>query len=601
MSLQTKLLSALISLALIPLAVFGMIAYSRSTTTLSGVEQEDLRGAVDSVDRAFTLIKQDILRTIPDYSNWDELQKQISSDAPDQKFLDDNFGLDAAASVLSIHHLTTTGIWNKAGKSIYGVGQVDTITKQIPDILTAGSAISDPQVTFTIIDKEVYIITWAPILNNAAQDPQGVLMIGRPLSSADTDQLKALTGHDVALYTGNQQLAASQDPKVTLTPSTQDLQSAALGQQVLNLNDAGTALGYQPIKDAGGKPVATIVVWQSRATINAAQSSILGVLLPAFVIMAVLAFIVAFALRGSIAKPLIDIAHSADQIAGGDLSQRVPMPKSHDELERLAKAFNRMADTGGGRVGASEAENLRLRAQDEYRLKLLTEVTEAIQAPISEIQMAGQTLDMEMYGALNEPQRASVQAIRTAIGAEQTILNDLLDYSRAQRRQLQIKNEGVALDALLSESAATASKQYAGKFIELQQSIPAGLPSVSADRKRIRQALDLSLDWMFELIPPRGTLTLSAAPNGKQVEVSIAGSGKSLSEEEQSKLFDLFYYPRHSAQEKRHNAATGSSSLGLAFIRALLEQQGGTLDIRPQPGVGNTLTLRVPIVGAAGD
>jgi signal transduction histidine kinase len=592
MPLRTRLLLSLMLIAVIPLTLFGLTAYQVSTSSLIGIERNSLEGALDSVDRALVDIRSNLVRYLRDYVNWDDIHAQAAKDAPDPEWVQTNLAPDNPTSTVNSLGLQLLGIWNSADKLVYTVGPVETIAPDLAEQLKNALAATEPYAALVSISPDVYIITLASIRTSQAKDPNGVLLFGRKLGADELNQIKALTGYEVALYSGLQQIATTQAG--TLIPSPNKLQNAATGQQDFDQTDPNVALAYRPLLNDAGKPIATFVIWKSRSAVAAAQTSIAGTLTLWFALGALLAVIVAVLLGRSITRPLLAMAERADRMAAGDLSQPVVAPSStNDELGRLANAFNQMASRIGERIGESEAENLRLQAIDEYRLKLLTAITKALYTPLDNIRSHSESLEMRLYGTLNEAQQRSVSAIHRAVSLADALLSDLVDFAQAQQKQLRIFRERVPLGEVVQAAAVEIQPHYDSKHIQFTSVLPDNLPPVLADRTRIYQILSNLLDFAFDLSIPGGRVELSAIEQGNDVRVSISDTSNGLSPDEQARLFELFYYPEKDGQHDKQARPFGNG-LGLAFVKALVEQQSGKLTVDVQRDKGNTFTFTLP-------
>jgi signal transduction histidine kinase len=320
----------------------------------------------------------------------------------------------------------------------------------------------DPITVLMTFGPDIYLISFSAIRDSAGNDPNGLLLMGRKLGLDDLNQIKALTAYDVAFYKGEQQIASVQAQ--ALTPSPADLQSAAQDKMVFNQIDPNIALAYKPLQDEDGNALATMVVWRSRQAVTAAQASISSTFVIWFAVTAVLATVVAFFLGRSIARPLLGMADRATKMAAGDLSQRMMAPyRARDAVVQLVDAFNEMAAKVGTRITDSTRENERLIAVDEYRLNLLTAISQALRTPLSNIRSHSDSLDMALYGSLNDAQRRSVGVIRRAVGIAEALLTDLVDFARAQQKQLQIVRSRLLLVDIVLNVSDAVKQRYADR------------------------------------------------------------------------------------------------------------------------------------------
>lgn len=588
MSLRTRLLLSFIVIAIVPLALFGLTSYQAATTSLNAVERDNLSGALDSVNRAFDDIQKTLSRTVQDNSNWDDLHDQVAKDPTDADWMKTNFSPDVPTSTVNTFNLNVFSVWRGSDKSLFSVGPADQVSQKLGDKLPNILSANKPQALFLTVDKDIYLTSFASIRTSKGEDPNGVILMGRVLGKDDLAQIKALTGYDVALYQGQNQVAIAATE--TVTPGPTDLQVAATGKQVFNQSDPTVALAYQPIKDDAGNTLATVVVWRPRQAVTAGQTSIAGTLAVSFAVAAALAVIVSILLGRSIAQPLLAMADRAAKMSAGDLSQRMVAPwRAKDEVGRLAEAFNEMADKVGTRVTTSESENVRLQAMDEFRLNLLTAITQALRGPLSSIKTHSEELDMALYGSLTEPQRRSTSVIRRAAAVQEALLADLMDFARAQQHQLQISRARLRLQTAVRDVLTTVQPRYADRNVELTVRVPEDLPPLFADNTRVEQILETLLGWAYDYSLPGGQIILSAVPERGVMAISVSDTSGGLSVEDQQHVFDLFYHPSRNGKE-----AVTSNGLGLALIKVLIEQQGGSIRLEVLPGRGNVFTFTLP-------
>ncbi len=590
MSLRTRLLLSLTLLALVPLILFGLTANAAATSSLINVERDNLEEALTSVKGGLVYIQANGVKTLKDYSDWDDMHTAVDKSPADQDFLKTTFDPGSSGSTTNSFNLALVGVWDKDNQSLYSLGPVDEFVKQTGAKVKIVLDNSEQAPTLLAIGSDIYMIAYRPIRTTAGKDSNGMLAFGRKLGADDIDQLHKLTGYDMALYRGQTSIATTMKGGVTPAPGA--LQAIiAKGEDVFDQNNQDIALAYSPLRDLHNQIIATIVIWRPRAATQAAQSSISSTLALAFGFGAVLALIVAFLLGRSITRPLLIMADTADKIASGDLSQRVSAP-SKDELGRLAYAFNQMTEKVGHRVEESEKESSRLQELDEFRLNLLTAITQALQAPVNNIKNHVSALSMSLYGALNEPQRRSVESIARSTAMEEALVADLVDFAQAQQKQLRVARERVPLREVLQDAMRSIEGRYKDKPIRFNSLIPNDLPPVFADRTRMEQVLSGLLDWAYNNSKPNGQVTFSAVALPRIVQIKVTDTSDGLSSEMLPKVFDLFYHPNGKPAERSTSDASGG--LGLALVKALIEQQGGNITVEVDPGKGNVFTFTIP-------
>jgi two-component system sensor histidine kinase BaeS len=109
-----------------------------------------------------------------------------------------------------------------------------------------------------------------------------------------------------------------------------------------------------------------------------------------------------------------------------------------------------------------------------------------------------------------------------------------------------------------------------------------------ADPARLHQVVLIVLDNALRHTPPGGSISLSARPDGKQVQIQVTDTGSGISAADLPHVFERFY---RSAEAR---AEGGGSGLGLAIARALVEAMQGHITLESTAGQGTTVTLMLP-------
>ena len=116
------------------------------------------------------------------------------------------------------------------------------------------------------------------------------------------------------------------------------------------------------------------------------------------------------------------------------------------------------------------------------------------------------------------------------------------------------------------------------------------MPPVRGDAARISQILANLLSNAHKYTAEGGTITISAAREGKMLRISVADTGVGMTEEELSHLFTRFYRAKHPGTQD-----VGGTGLGLSITKMLVEMHGGTMAVQSVPEVGSTFSFTLPI------
>lgn len=170
------------------------------------------------------------------------------------------------------------------------------------------------------------------------------------------------------------------------------------------------------------------------------------------------------------------------------------------------------------------------------------------------------------------------------------LVADLLDISRFEVGNLGLELSEVSLQGLMAELTESMHGQFEQKQLELSVKIPSKLRAVWADRERCAQVFSNLLTNAVRYTPEGGHITISGKLVRDYVEVTVRDTGEGIRPENQARIFEKFV--RLSNNGKR---PPGSTGLGLAITKTLVETQGGSIRLESEYGKGSAFTVALPV------
>jgi signal transduction histidine kinase len=226
--------------------------------------------------------------------------------------------------------------------------------------------------------------------------------------------------------------------------------------------------------------------------------------------------------------------------------------------------------------------------------ELLAIVTHDLRSPLTTISVGTSLLD---EGAPSEKERAEIlQIIMRATYRMERLLADLLEVSGMEGgRTLPIQPCRMDLVTLLTEVRDAFVPQARAKGRRLECRLPEKLPFVYADRNRVHQVLGNLIGNALKFTPEGGRITVTADHSDRHACCSVTDTGPGMTEEERSRLFDVFWQAPGKA-----NLGIG---LGLKIAKAIVDGHGGVMRVESRPGAGSTFSFTLPLVNGscAGD
>lgn len=285
------------------------------------------------------------------------------------------------------------------------------------------------------------------------------------------------------------------------------------------------------------------------------------------------ALAVSSVLARGMSRPIGELSAALERIAADDLSVRVA-PSGARELKRLGESFNAMAE----RLAAAR-EALQHAEREAAWREVAQYVAHEIKGMLTPL---GSRLDSLRHSLGSGPQ-ADAAARREEIAAMERSLEDLdrLAQQFSQYARLpQPRLEPVDLAELacrVAEGRGAKTTSGAGKPL-----------AVRADRMLISRALDNLVLNAREASPPGAPVELHvAAENGKAV-VEVLDRGPGLPPGLRGRLFEPFVSTKQRG-----------SGLGLALVRAIVQEHGGTIALEDRDGGGACARLTLPLAAGA--
>ena len=291
------------------------------------------------------------------------------------------------------------------------------------------------------------------------------------------------------------------------------------------------------------------------------------------VLVGIIAVILGVLLSRSLSAPFVALSKAAREIGSGDLQQRVPVNNHSQELDDLARSFNRMAD---------DLENA-----EKLRKNMLADISHELRTPLA-------VLSGQLQAALDKVYALDEEKLANLYGQTQHLIrlvDDLHLLTQAEAHQLPLAIATVNLEDLWHELSDNFSLDAQEKGIQFRVEEMDQLPRIQADPGRLRQVFSNLLANAIKHTPPGGEIIVSSVIEEEQIALEIRDTGEGITPEQITHLFDRFY-----RVDTSRTRDTGGSGLGLAIVKALVEIHGGkVLAESAGHNKGSTFTVILPI------
>jgi PAS domain S-box-containing protein len=171
------------------------------------------------------------------------------------------------------------------------------------------------------------------------------------------------------------------------------------------------------------------------------------------------------------------------------------------------------------------------------------------------------------------------------------LLDELLDVNRIARGQFVIERELVDVRDVLTRAIETSRPLIDSRRHGLEVSVPDQPARVLGDALRLTQTFVNLLNNAAKYTPEGGSIRLSAAVRGAEIEVRVIDNGAGIERDMLEKVFDLFVQVDSTMQH-----ALGGLGVGLALVRRVVELHGGNVLARSEGKTyGAEFVVRLPL------
>lgn len=276
-------------------------------------------------------------------------------------------------------------------------------------------------------------------------------------------------------------------------------------------------------------------------------------------------------------EPVERMAVKAEEITQHNLSERLPVVESGDELERLSISLNHMI---------SRLEDA-LRGSKQF----VADASHELRTPLTVIR--GELESLAQDGRLARETREALGSVLEEVERLAEIVESLFALSRLDAGEAH--SEWLRFD--LAELAATTAEQMSllatDKNVLVECESTPGV-TVEGDRARLKQVIVNLLDNAIKYTPSGGRVRLSVRREEGFAVLDVADNGVGIAPEALPHVFKRFYRVDGSRSREQ-----GGAGLGLAIVKSICTAHGAEVEVVSSPGQGSRFRMRQPLAGEA--
>lgn len=249
-----------------------------------------------------------------------------------------------------------------------------------------------------------------------------------------------------------------------------------------------------------------------------------------------------------------------------------------DELGHLDRTFHQMADS--------------LHESQRQKQEFMAMVSHDLRSPLMSVKCTFEMLEDGVFGQLPSRASARVNGANNSVERLIVLINDLLDIEKVEAGKFDLFIRQESVKEIVARSVESVMSLADAKAIEIQQEVTD--IQVEADSDRLVQVVVNLLSNAIKFSPNGSSISINALRNGDWLELRIKDQGPGIPEDFRESIFDRFQQAKTGEHGKK-----GSTGLGLAICKAIIEEHKGNIGVYCEHGNGSTFWFRIPAARVA--
>lgn len=288
--------------------------------------------------------------------------------------------------------------------------------------------------------------------------------------------------------------------------------------------------------------------------------------------------ILAWFVTSRVTEPVREAAQIADQIASGDLDQRMQV-RGEDDIARLAGSVNEMA-------ASLQRQIVRLETLSQLQQQFVSDVSHELRTPLTTVRMASEMI-YEARGDFDPDMARSAELLRNQVDRFDILLSDLLEMSKIDAGASPLIFGAVDL-AKLTETLLQEANHIAQEHSTSFNYSGTSNALVFADHRRVSRIIRNLLVNAVEHCEG-STIDVQVATNESCVSISVRDHGQGIAEADIPRVFGRFW-----RADPARPRTLGGTGLGLSISAEDAQLHGGKIDVWGLPGKGAQFVLSLP-------
>ena len=276
--------------------------------------------------------------------------------------------------------------------------------------------------------------------------------------------------------------------------------------------------------------------------------------------------------------PVDGIIRNARSITLQNISGRLPVPQTKDELQRLAETLNEMID--------------RLELAFRRVTRFTADASHELRAPVAFIRATAEIALLESRPP--KRYRSALGDVLVEAKRMTKLIEDLLTLARADAGSSHLAMLPTDLSEPLRDACQQGIVLAQAKQIQFSRRIQEGPAAALGDADALRRLFLALIDNAVKYTPAKGNVEVEMTRGGGRIEVIVRDSGIGIAPEDVDQIFERFY-----RADKARQRDSGGTGLGLAIARWIATVHSAEIEVESTLNLGSTFRVRFPNLDSA--
>jgi heavy metal sensor kinase len=276
--------------------------------------------------------------------------------------------------------------------------------------------------------------------------------------------------------------------------------------------------------------------------------------------------------------PVDEISTAAQRISIENLADRLQVPKTSDQLQRLSETLNEM-------LSRLESSVRRIR-------QFTADASHELRAPVSLIRTTAEVAVLKRDRPADEYLQALDEVLEESERTSQ-VVDSLMLLARADSGKETLERVPVDAREVLQSAAEQGERLARSRGVDFVVEVPKNPVPIRADPEALRRALLILMDNAAKYTPQGGQVRTELSSKDGIAIAAVSDTGIGINHQDLPHVFDRFW-----RADKARSREHGGAGLGLSIAKWIVDLHGGSISVQSELGKGSKFAIRVPLINA---